>query len=60
MNATKDKYVINLLEDDRKVSASSPLKSELDIQYKRWRQWESLNVTISSKNGAIFGCLRKA
>ncbi|MGZ8165363.1 MAG: SbcC/MukB-like Walker B domain-containing protein, partial [Methylobacter sp.] len=45
---------IQLREDDKKISASRSLKAELDTQYNRWKQWESLNDTIGSRNGAKF------
>ncbi|MGZ8184070.1 MAG: SbcC/MukB-like Walker B domain-containing protein [Methylobacter sp.] len=54
LNSLKEEHVIQLREDDKKISASRSLKAELDTQYNRWKQWESLNDTIGSRNGAKF------
>ncbi len=50
----KEEQVLLLREDDKKIAASSHLKTELETQQNRWQQWESLNELIGSSNGAKF------
>ena len=54
LTSQKEEQVLLLREDDKKISASSHLKSELETQQNRWQQWESLNELIGSSNGAKF------
>jgi exonuclease SbcC len=54
LNSLKEEQAILLREDDKKISTGSRLKSELDKQQNWWRQWESLNELIGSKNGVKF------
>ncbi len=54
VHSQKEEQVILLREDDKKIETGHLLKAELDSQRNRWEQWESLNDTIGSKNGAKF------
>ncbi|MGJ0428760.1 AAA family ATPase [Methylobacter sp.] len=54
LHSQKEEKLILLREDDKKISAGSRLKAELDKQQARWQQWESLNELIGSKSGAKF------
>ncbi|WAK03470.1 AAA family ATPase [Methylobacter sp. YRD-M1] len=54
LNSQKEEKLILLREDDKKISAGSHLKAELDKQQACWQQWESLNELIGSKSGAKF------
>jgi exonuclease SbcC len=53
-HSQKEECLIRLREDDNKIEAGRQLQAELDSQRQRWRQWESLNDLIGSKNGAKF------
>jgi exonuclease SbcC len=54
LSTLKDEQAFLLREDDKKITASSHLKAELETQQNRWQQWESLNELIGSSNGSKF------
>ena len=54
LSSQRDEQVFLLREDDKKITASSHLKAELETQKNRWQQWESLNELIGSSNGSKF------
>ncbi len=54
LSSQRDEQIFLLREDDKKITASSHLKAELETQQNRWQQWESLNELIGSSNGSKF------
>jgi exonuclease SbcC len=54
LTSQREEQVLLLREDDKKITASSHLKAELETQQNRWQQWESLNELIGSSSGAKF------
>ena len=43
LSSQKEEQVMLLRDDDKKITASSHLKVELDTQQNHWQQWEGLN-----------------
>jgi exonuclease SbcC len=54
LSSQKEEQVMLLRDDDKKITASSHLKVELDTQQNHWQQWEGLNELIGSSNGSKF------